>query len=389
MKIYLDYAATTPLDPRVLAAMLPYFKEKFGNASSLHAWGQEARQAVEKSREKVGQILGCQPGEIYFTGTNTISNNLAIQGVMRARQLAGHLITSSIEHHAVLDTCQALEKEGYKLTILPVDKYGLINPVDLEKAITTKTKLVTIMLANNEVGTIQPIKEISRLIQDSIRQPADKILLHTDAAAAVDFLDISVQKLGVDLITFAAHKFGGPKGVGVLYKRSGVKIKPLTYGGHHEAGLWPGTEDVAGIVGLAEALEIAAKERKEAVKKVSRLRDRLIKGVLTGAPGTKLTGHPRKRLPDIASFVIPGVEGEALLLMLNDAGIAASSGSACASGQLKPSHVLLAMGIKPEISHGSLRFSLGKKTTKKEIDYVIKVLPKIVAKLRQMAPKIQ
>ncbi len=382
MKVYLDYAATTPLDSRVLSTMLPYFQEKFGNASSLHALGQETRRTVEASREKVGAILGCQPGEIYFTGTTTVSDNLAIQGVMRAVG-EGHLITSAVEHHAVLDTCQALAKEGYKLTILPVDKDSLVNLADLEKAITPKTKLVTIMLANNEVGTIQPIQEIANRIHNS----KFEILFHSDAAAAVDYLDINVKNLGVDLLTFAAHKFGGPKGIGVLYKRSGVKIKPLTYGGHHEAGLWPGTEDVAGIVGLAKALEIASRERKTAVKKVSRLRDRLIKGVITGVSRAKLTGHPVKRLPDIASFVIPGVEGEAMLLMLNDAGIAASSGSACTSGILEPSHVLTAMGIPPEAAHGSLRFSLGKKTTEKEIDYVIKVLPKIVARLRQMAPK--
>lgn len=384
MKTYLDYAATTPLDSRVLTAMLPYLTEKFGNASSLHSWGQEARKAVEKSREKVAALLGCQPGEIYFTGTTTVSDNLAIQGVMRVyRPAISHLITSAIEHHAVLDTCQALAKEGYQLTILPVDKDGLANPAELKKAITAKTKLVTIMSANNEVGAIQPIKELV------LAAKKHDILFHTDAAAAIDYLDINVKRLGVDLLTFAAHKFGGPKGIGVLYKRHGVKVQPLTYGGYHEAGLWPGTENVAGIVGLARALEIASHERKTASQKVSRLRDRLIKGILSQVPAAKLTGHPEKRLPDIASFVIPGVEGEAMLLLLNDSGIAASSGSACTSGELKPSHVLLAMGIKPELAHGSLRFSLGKKTTPKEIDYVIEKFPKIIERLRRIAPKIK
>ena len=386
MRVYLDYAATTPLDPRVLRVMLPYLKNKFGNPSSIHFWGQEARKAVEASREKVAELLGCQPAEIYFTGTTTVSDNLAIQGVMRARPPAGnHIITSAVEHHAVLDTCQALAKQNYQLTVLPVDKEGLVNPADLKKAITAKTRLVTIMYANNEMGTIQPIRGMANIIQNS----RFKILFHTDAAAVVDFLDINVQKLGLDLMTLGAHKFGGPKGVGVLYVCAGVQIEPLTYGGHHEAGLWPGTENVAGIIGLSKALEIAAKERKEAVVKVTKLRDRLIKGILAKIPAAQLTGHSTKRLPDIASFIIKGVEGEAVLLMLSDKGIAASSGSACTSGVLKPSHVLIAMGIKPELAHGSLRFSLGKKTTVKDIDYVLEVLPKVVSRLRKMAPKLQ
>lgn len=383
-RVYLDYAATTPLDSRVLQAMMPYLKGKFGNASSIHFWGQEARKAIEKSRKKVAQILGCQPAEIYFTGTTTVSDNLAIQGVMRACQPAdGHLITSAGEHHAVLDTCQTLAKEGYQLMVLPVDRHGLVKPKDLEKAIKPSTGLVTVMFANNEVGTIQPIKEMAAITKKKGTP------FHTDAAAVVDYLDLKVARLGVDLMTLGAHKFGGPKGAGVLYVRRGIKIKPLTFGGHHEAGLWPGTESVAGIVGLAKALEIAAEERKEAVRKVTKLRDKLIEGVLAKIPGSQLTGHPRKRLPDIASFVIQGVEGESTLLMLSDAGIAASSGSACTSGILKPSHVLTAMGIPPALAHGSLRFSLGKKTTAKEIDYVLAVLPKVVSRLRKMAPKLK
>jgi len=390
MRVYLDYAATTPLDSRVLQAMMPYLKNKFGNASSIHFWGQEARKAVEASREKVAELLDCQPAEIYFTGTTTISNNLAIQGVMKVVGQDSHLITSAVEHHAVLDTCQALAKQGHQLSILPVDKYGLINPVDLKKAINKKTILVTVMYANNETGTIQPIKEISRIIKDKRQKTKDqRLFFHTDAAAAVDYLDINVKNLKVDLMTLGAHKFGGPKGIGVLYIRRGTVIQPLIFGGHHEAGLWPGTENVAGIIGLTKALEIASRERKTAVKKVSRLRDRLIKGVLTGVSGAKLTGHQTKRLPDIASFIIKGVEGEAVLLMLSDKGIAASSGSACTSGELKPSHVLTAMGIKPELAHGSLRFSLGKKTTIKDIDYVLEVLPKVVSRLRKMAPKLK
>lgn len=383
-KVYLDYAATTPLDPRVLETMLPLMKEKFGNPSSIHFWGREAREVVESARKKVAEILGCKTTEVFFTGTTTTSDNLAIQGTARAAKRANqgnHLITTAIEHHAVLDTCQALEKEGFELTVLPVDKYGLVDPKNVEKEINKKTILVTVMYANNEVGTIQPIEEIGKIVKKK------EILFHTDAAAAVDYLNLKVNRLSVDLLTFGAHKFGGPKGVGVLYIRRGIKIDPLTFGGHHEKGLWPGTESPALIVGLAKALEIATEERKEAVKKVVRLRDRLIKGILANISSVELTGHPHKRLPDIVSFVIEGVEGEAMLLMLSDKGIAASSGSACTSGVLEPSHVLTAMGISVERAHGSLRFSLGKKTTQEEINYVIKTLPAIVKKLRKMAPK--
>lgn len=386
-KAYLDYAATTPVDPRVLASMLPYFKEKFGNPSSVHLWGQEARRAVEQARGKVAKVLGCQANEIYFTGTTTTSDNLAILGVARAAKSA-HLICSAIEHHAVLDTCRALAKKGLELTVLPVDKYGLINLKDLEKAITPKTILVSIMYANNEVGTIEPIKEISEQLRTYNKQHRRMIYFHTDAATVVDYLDISVQKLGVDLMTLGAHKFGGPKGVGLLYLRKGVPIEPITYGGHHEKGFWPGTEAVPLIVGMAKALEIASSGQRLAFRRVAALRDRLIKGVLTKISQARLTGHPTKRLPDIVSFVIEGVEGEAMLLMLSDKGIAASSGSACTSGILEPSHVLTAMGITPELAHGSLRFSLGKKTTPEEIEYVIKVLPEIVTRLRKMAPKL-
>lgn len=383
-KVYLDYAATTPLDPRVLRAMMPYFREKFGNPSSVHFWGQEARVAIDKAREQVAQALNCRPREIFFTGTTTTSDNLAIQGVARAAKKAGrgnHLITSTVEHHAVLDTCRAMEKEGFKLTLLPVDQYGLVDPKEVEKAITKETVLVTIMYANNEVGTIQPIREIAAITQKR------GVGLHTDAAAGVDYLAAGVEKLGVDLMTIGAHKFGGPKGVGALYVKKGIGIEPLTFGGHHERGFWPGTEAVSLIVGMGEAMAIATKERKEAVEKVTKRRDKLIKGVLAKIPGSRLTGHPAKRLPDIASFVIEGAEGEAMLLMLSDEGIAASSGSACTSGILEPSHVLMAMGISPELAHGSLRFSLGKQTTEEEIDYVLEVLPKVVARLRKMAPK--
>ena len=386
-RAYLDYAATTPVRPEVVKAMKPYWTKKFGNPSSVHFWGQEARRAVEDSRARVAEILNCSPNEIYFTGTTTTSDNLAILGVALVARRAGrgnHLVTSAVEHHAVLDTCLALEKEGFKLTVLPVDKNGLVSSRAVAKAITKKTVLVTIIYANNEVGTIQPIQKISSLITD--HRP--RTYFHTDAAATVDYLGLDVKKLGVDLMTIGAHKFGGPKGAGVLYARKGVAIEPLTFGGHHERSLWPGTEAVPLIVGLAKALEIAVQEKEAAVKHVTKLCNRLIKGILTKVPDSLLTGHPTKRLPDIASFVIRGVEGEAMLLALSDQGIAASSGSACTSGALKPSHILTAMGIPPETAHGSLRFSLGKKTTKEEIDCVIKILPPIVKRLRQMAPKI-
>ena len=398
MKAYLDYAATTPLDPRVLRVMMPYMKAKFGNPSSIHSWGQEARMAVEESRKKIAKVLNCQAEEIIFTGTTTTSDNLAIQGVGRVAEKKGrgnHIITSSVEHHGVLDTCKALKKQGFKVTFLPVDKYGMVDPKDLEKGINKKTVLVTIMYANNEVGTVQPIKEMATWLHRACRQAGGymvakkrKIFFHTDAAAVVDYLDINVKKIGVDLMSIGAHKFGGPKGIGALYIRKGVEIKPLTFGGHHEKGLWPGTEAVPLIVGMAKALEIADQEKKEAVKKATKLRDKLIKGILAKIPDSQLTGHPNKRLPDIASFVIKGVEGEAMLLHLSDQGIAASSGSACTSGILEPSHVLTAMGIPPELSHGSLRFSLGKKTSEEDIDYVLEVLPKIVDKLRKIAPKL-
>ena len=392
-KVYLDYAATTPVRPEVIKAMAPYWAKKFGNPSSIHLWGQEARRAVEEAREKVAKILNCLPEEVYFTGTTTTSDNLAIQGVIKKFQIPNskfqniHLITSAVEHHAVLDTCKALEKEGVKLTILPVDRDGMINPADLEKAITPQTALVTIMYANNEVGTIEPIEEIGRIIRNS-QSATRNLFFHTDAATAAEYLPLDVKKLGVDLMSLGAHKFHGPKGVGILYAKKGTPISPLTFGGHHEGKLWPGTEAVPLIVGAAVALEIAQKEREEAAKRVTVLRDKLIKGILQKIPGSQLTGHPKLRLPDIASFVFEDAEGEAILLALSDKDIAASSGSACTSGLLEPSHVLTAMGIPPELSHGSLRFSLGKETTEEDIDYVLEVLPEVISRLRKMAPRL-
>ncbi|MFC1624801.1 cysteine desulfurase family protein [Patescibacteria group bacterium] len=381
--IYLDYASTTPVHPQVLKEMLPYFSEKFGNPSSIHSFGREAKKAISDAREKVSGLLNCAMQEVFFTGTTTTSDSLAILGTVGAHKNKGHIITSAIEHHAVLDTFKELEKEGHKITILPVDKHGIVRLEDVEKAITKDTFLISIMYANNEVGTIQPVKEIADIAHKH------NVIVHTDAAACADYLDLDTKKLGVDLLTLGSHKFGGPKGVGILYVKKGTPIKPITFGGHHESGLWPGTESVPLIIGTAKALEIATNERKEAVKRVSELKDKLIKGVLETVPNSKLTGHPTQRLPDIASFVIKGAEGEAMLLALSDKGVAASSGSACTSGTLKPSHVLTSMGIPPEIAHGSLRFSLGKNTTEDEIEYVIEILPEIVEKLRKMAPNLK
>ncbi len=400
-KVYLDYAATTPVRPEAVEAMKPYWSGKFGNPSSLHSFGQEARQAVETAREKVAKVLNCQPEEILFTGTTTTSDNLAILGtVWRAweekikannkdpenRQKL-HLITSSIEHHSVLDTFKYLEKRGFRVTYLPVDKGGLVDVGVLGNSITPETVLVSVMYANNEVGSIQPIEKISKLIKE--RERGDQLLpiFHTDAATATEYLTLDTQKLGIDLLTLGSHKFGGPKGVGILFLKKGTKIDPITFGGHHEKGLWPGTEAVPLIVGMATALQMAAADRLSVASRVTKLRDKLVEGVLERVPEAILTGHPEKRLPEIASFCFRGAEGEAILLRLDAEGIAASSGSACTSGTLEPSHVLLAMGISAEVAHGSIRFSLGRKTTKEEIDYVLEKLPQIITDIRKMAPK--
>ncbi len=374
--IYLDHAATTALDPRVLDVMLPYLTNEYGNASSIYTLGRHAMQAVDHSRERVAEMLNCRPTEIAFVGSGSESDNLAIKGMAFASQKKGqHLITSSIEHHAVLHTCHFLERFGFKTTYLPVDGYGLVNPEDVERAITDQTVLVSIMMANNEVGTIEPIAAIGRICR------ARKVPFHVDAVQAGGALPIDVAALNVDLLSLSAHKFYGPKGTGIIYVRQGMRILPQIQGGSQERGRRAGTENVAGIVGTAEALRLAYADIDGVNARLQSLRDRLISGVLQ-IPRSQLTGHPTQRLPNNASFCFEGVEGESILLNLDLLGIAASSGSACTSGSVEPSHVLVAMGLAPEWSHGSLRLTVGRENTEEDVDRVLAILPGVIEKLR-------
>jgi cysteine desulfurase len=376
--IYLDHAATTPLDPRVLDSMLPYFTSEYGNASSVYTLGRHAMQAIDRSREQVAALLNCRSNEIAFVGGGSESDNLAIKGIALASQKKGnHLITSSIEHHAVLHTCQYLDRFGFNTTYLPVDAYGRVNPDDVERALTDQTVLVSIMYANNEVGTVQPIAEIGRICR------ARKIPFHVDAVQAGGALPIDVVALNVDLLSLSSHKFYGPKGVGMLYVRQGMRILPQLQGGSQERGRRAGTENVAGIVGATTALRLAYEDLSVVTPRLQALRDRLIEGILQ-IPRSRLTGHPTDRLPNNASVCFEGVEGESILLNLDMLGIAASSGSACTSGSVEPSHVLVAMGLPLEWSHGSLRLTVGKETTEEDVEKVLSVLPGIVEKLRHL-----
>jgi len=376
--IYLDHAATTALDARVLDAMLPYFTTEYGNASSIYTLGRHAMQAIDSAREQVAEILCCRPTEVTFTGCGSESDNLAIKGMVFASQKKGnHLITSPIEHHAVLHTCQYLERFGFKTTYVPVDSFGCINPDDVERAITDKTILVSIMYANNEVGTIEPIAEIGRICRTR------KIPFHVDAVQAGGSLPLDVVELNADLLSLSAHKFYGPKGVGILYARQGMRMLPQLQGGSQERGKRAGTENVAGIVGAATALRLAYEDLLKVNPRITSLRDRLIAGMLS-IPGSQLTGHPTGRLANNASFIFQGVEGESILLNLDLLGIAASTGSACTSGSVDPSHVLLSMHVPVETAHGSLRLTLGKDNTDEDVDTVLTVLPGIIEKLRQL-----
>jgi cysteine desulfurase len=380
-KIYLDYAATTPTHPDVVAAMKPYFNKHFGNPSSLHSFGQEGRIAVEEVRIRIADLLGAKNDEIVFTSGGTEADNFALEGIAFANEHKGnHIITSSIEHHAVLECCRFLERHGFKVTYLPVDKFGLINPDDVRKTITDKTILVSIMHANNEIGTIEPISEIGKIVREK------GIYFHTDAVQSFGHIPVNVEQLNVDLLSISAHKVYGPKGIGALYIRKGTRIESFLHGGDQERKRRASTENVPGIVGFGKAVEIIEAEMEEEAKRVETLRNKLVDGVTAKIDNLVLNGHPEKRLPNNINFGIDFVEGEALLVSLNMKGIAVSTGSACSSASLTPSHVLSAIGLAPEKAHGSIRFSLGKWTTEKEIDYVLKTLPKVVSRLRSMSP---
>jgi cysteine desulfurase len=383
-EVYLDHAATTPVDPEVLEAMLPYFSTIYGNASSLHTQGQKAYNALEKAREQVARLIHAKPEEIIFTSGGTESDNLAIKGVAyrnkdKRNNKGCNIITSSIEHPAVLEVCKQLEDEGYTVEYLPVDEHGLVDLEALEESINDDTFLITIMYANNEIGTIQPVEEIARIAREH------DVLFHTDAVQAIGKLDVNTEKTSVDLLSISSHKIYGPKGVGALYVRGGVKLEPLLNGGGHEKGRRSGTENIPGIVGLGKACELLEKRMHIDNPRIAKLRDKLIKGVLE-IDESYLNGHPVKRLINNAHFRFTAVEGESLVLSLNDKGIAASTGSACSSKKLQASHVLKAIGVETSRAHGSLRLTLGRGNTDEDIDYVLEVLPGIVGNLRQMSP---
>jgi len=380
-RIYFDHSATTAVDEEVAKLMFEYMTEKFGNPSSIHSFGREVRKAVDEARENVAALIGANANEIFFTSGGTEADNLALKGVAYANRKKGnHIITTSIEHHAILHTCQYLEKQGFTVTYLPVDENAQVRIEDVKNAITDKTILISIMFANNEVGTIQPIKEIGQIAKEK------GIYFHTDAVQVVGHYPINVKELNIDLLTMAGHKFHGPKGVGALYVRRGVRIEAVQQGGGQERSLRAGTENVPGIVGLGKAAEIAKRGMDKEIAHISFLRDKLIKGIQEKIPHIKLNGHPTLRMPGNVNFSFLYIEGESLLLNLDLKGIAASSGSACTSGSLDPSHVLLAMGLSHEVAHGSLRISLGRGNTEEEIDYCLTVLPEIIERLRSMSP---
>jgi len=380
--IYFDHAATTYVKTEVFEAMKPYFTQEYGNASSIYSIGRSNRKAIEDARSTVAKCLGAaEPSEIYFTGSGTEADNWAIKGAAYAGRKKGkHIITSAIEHPAVAETCEFLKREGFEITYIPVDEDGLVNPADVEKAIRPDTIIVSIMMANNEIGTIQPIKEIAEICKKH------KVLMHTDAVQAAGNIRINVQELGVDLLSISGHKFYGPKGTGVLYIRKGVRLENLIHGGHQERNKRAGTENVPGIVGLAKALELATINLDAHYEKLYNLRERALKGIMERIPHVRLNGHREKRLPGNLNVSFKFVEGESILLMLDMKGIKASSGSACTSGSLDPSHVLLAIGLPHEIAHGSLRLTFGEQNTEEEVDYLVDCLAEIVEKLRKMSP---
>lgn len=379
--VYLDHAATTPTAPEVVEAILPYYSERFGNPSSIYGIARESKEAVDHAREQVAKAINASPEEVYITSGGTEADNWALKGVAFAgRKRGDHIITSVIEHHAVLHTCQYLEKQGFRVTYLDVDEFGRVDPAALENAITDQTVLVSIMAANNEIGTIEPIAACGTVCRDR------GVRFHTDAVQAIGSIPIDVEAMNVDLLSLSAHKFYGPKGIGALYIRKGVRIDNLLHGGAQERRRRAGTENVPGIVGMGAAIERASERREAYSRRLIALRDRLYEGLTERIEHVRLNGHPTERLPGNLNLSIRFIEGESILLMLNHAGICASSGSACTSGSLDPSHVLLAIGLPHEIAHGSLRFTLGESNTEEDVDYVLETLPPIVERLRTMSP---
>lgn len=380
MRVYLDYNATTPIDRAVLAAMQPYFSDEFGNASSIHSVGQRARSAVERAREQVAALVGAKPAEIVFTSGGTESDNLAIFGVVEAAQGTRHVITTTIEHHAVLNACQALEKRDVEVTYVPVSREGLVDPREIGRALRPETVLITVMHANNELGTVQPIEEIGRIAAEA------HVAFHTDAVQSAGKLPLDVNRLGVDLLSISAHKIYGPKGVGALYIRAGTPLEPQFHGGHHERDLRPGTENVPGIVGLGKAAELASQHFAAEARRLSDLRDRLEESLLEKVPQCFVNGSRARRVPNTTNFTFSGTEGEALEIALDLKGLACSTGAACASGAVEPSHVLTAIGLPPEEARASLRFSIGRYTTPEEIEFALSVIPGVVEHLRELSP---
>jgi cysteine desulfurase len=383
-RIYLDHAATTPTRPEVVEAMLPYFTEAFGNPSSIYSCGQEARGAIEEARTKVAGLIGARSEEIVFTSGGTEADNSALKGFAYASEHKGnHIITTSIEHHAVLEVCKSLERRGFRITWLPVDKYGLVDPDDVKRAITDKTILVSVMHANNEVGTIEPLEEIGRIAREA------GVYFHTDAVQTVGHIPVNVDELNVDLLAISGHKFYGPKGVGALYVRKGTKLVSLMQGGEQEKRRRAGTENVPAIVGLGKAVELAGQEMGKEARLLAHLRDKLIKGLVEKIDRIRLNGHPTRRLPNNVNVSIDFVEGESMILNLDLEGVCASTGSACSSASLEPSHVLAALGLSPEEAHGSLRFTLGRENSEADVKRVLDILPGIVTRLRAMSPLLK
>ena len=380
-RIYLDHAATTPTRPEVLKAMLPYFADSFGNPSSIYSYGQEARGAVEDARIKVAELIGARSEEIIFTSGGTEADNFALKGIAYASERQGnHIITTSIEHHAVLEVCEFLEKRGLKITCLPVDRFGLVDPGDVKKAITDKTILISVIHASNEVGTIEPVEEIGKIAREA------GVYFHSDAVQTVGHIPVNVEDLRVDLLAISGHKLYGPKGVGALYVRKGTRLVSLIHGGTQERRRRAGTENVPAIVGLGKAVELAGQEMGKDARRLAGLRDKLMKGLEEKIDHIRLNGHPTRRLPNNVNISIDFVEGESMILNLDLEGVCASTGSACSSASLEPSHVLLALGLSPEQAHGSLRFTLGRENSEADVERVLEVLPGIVAKLRAMSP---